>query len=66
MKTQISIRCDIKINLGEVGGYHANDDIERIRKAFIKIGVDKLTKALEVSENITMSNPKFTITMSDE
>lgn len=66
MNTKIIIKCDIGINLGDVGGYHSKDDLERIRDAFIKEGVEKLTAALEGSKNISMSNPKFTIIISDE
>ncbi len=67
MKTKISIKCDITIDLGEVGGYHSKDTLEQIRTAFVRQGLIELRKALEGSQKkITVANPKFTITMSDE
>ena len=67
MKTQIIIKCDIKIDLGPVGGYHSKDNLEELRKAFVREGLAELEKALEGGQKkVIVSNPKFSITMTDE
>jgi len=66
VKTKIVIKCDISINMGDVGGYHSKDNLEQIKDAFIRKGTQKLMEALKDVKDISMANPKFTITMSEE
>jgi len=69
MKTKVIIKCEVSIDMGEVGGYHANDDIDRLKKAFEPKAMDLLVKALDASsiENVHLhvSNPKFTLIIED-
>ncbi len=66
MKTKIIVKCDIAIKMGEVGGYHSKDDLERIRKAFCNEALTKLNKIIEGMADISIANPKFMITLTDD
>ena len=69
MKTKVIIKCEVSIDMGEVGGYHANDDIDRLKKAFQPKAMNLLIKALGASDienaSLSVANPKFTLIIED-
>ena len=66
MKSRIIIKCDISMNMGEVAGDHSDAALERIRKACCTDALKRLNEIIGDTKDITIGNPKFMITLTDD
>lgn len=70
MKTKVIIRCEVSIDMGSSGGYHANDDVKQIREAMAPKAFALLNEALSTSKidnaKLSIGKPKFTIILTDD
>jgi len=65
MKTNVTVKCDIHVDLGSTGGYTQNDDLQRLRKYFFAEASKVINETLAGS-SLKASNMKMIITMEDE